>query len=146
MAKPEAYLDAYQLWIDPSGVRFLIGLATGHPRLAGRRRQIRTSPLVNIDLAARRAETLNTRYVLGRRIERFAVNADGEITLIELGGLVAERTPGTDAWTMRRGDELVGTFASDDIRGVLDHLLDFEPTIEDLCAQITADNRPSYEP
>jgi hypothetical protein len=142
MDKPEVNPDAYQLIVDPTGRQVLVGLATGHPRLKGRRHLIRTSLVIHLDLKSNRAETLNTHYILGRRIERIVQDQAGETVLVEVGGFTAERRSGATSWTVRKNRTPASMFVTGDYHELLEHLLDLEPTLEGLLFQITPDTLP----
>jgi hypothetical protein len=137
--EPSAFLDAWRL-LGSGDVLHLVGLATGHPRLPGRRRAIRTSPLIRLDLKLRYAQTRHTTYHLGRHLDALIEDEDGQPHLVAAGGLTASRRIGTDCWLLSRGEELLTTFEARELKAVLDHLLDLDPPVEDLIFQITPAN------
>jgi hypothetical protein len=142
--RPEAFIDAWQLW-TVGGTIVLRGLVTGHPRLAGRRRAMQTSPLVRLDLGNRTARTRHTLYRLGRHLDALVRDDAGEPQLVALGGLFACRQPGTNLWRVIGGTGIRGSFTARDIHDVLGHLLDVELSLDDLIHQIRPDNLPDLE-
>jgi hypothetical protein len=137
--EPSAFLDAWLLR-GSGDCLHLIGLVTGHARLPGRRRAIRTSPVVRLDLQLRFAQTRNTVYHLGRHLDALIQDDDGTPHLVAIGGVIASRRIGTDCWLLSRGEEVLATFEAQDLKMVLDHLLDIDPPPEDLIFQITPAN------
>ena len=84
MRKPIVRLDAWRLVRLGDKPLTLLGFATGHPRLPGILRSIRTSLVVSFEPEASRAETLNTNYWLGHPMEKLSRDQSGQLAYFEL--------------------------------------------------------------
>lgn len=68
-------------------------------------------------------------------------DVEGRVCLFEIADIIAERTPGTDCWRLRRGPHLIDSLDEPDPYRVLDRMLDHAPRLGDLISGITAENQ-----
>jgi hypothetical protein len=129
MSKPIVRLDAWRLVRLGDNPLTLLGFATGHPRLPGTLRSIRTSLIVSIEPEASRAETLNTNYWLGHLMEKMSRDQSGQITHFELAGLVANRDPTTGVWTLMGAGQVIDTPGAIDHVAVIARILAMQPPL-----------------
>jgi hypothetical protein len=102
-----------------------------------------TSAIIRYDAEDRVAETVNTRYTLGRPLDTIIGDETGQPQFVAVGGLIAVRRRNSNFWEMwKNGEGLLARFKSDNLNAVLDRLLDVDPPLEDLLHQITDDNLP----
>ncbi len=123
MTKPIVRLDAWRLVRFGGEPLVFLGFATGHPRLPGVLRSIRTSLVVSFEPEISRAETLNTNYWLGYPMEKLSRDQSCQLASFELAGLVATRDPAIGVWTLMRGGHVIGTPGEIDHVVVIAHML-----------------------
>lgn len=129
MSKPIVRLDAWRLVRLGNNPLTLLGFATGHPRLPGTLRSIRTSLIVSFEPEASRAETLNTNYWLGHPIKKLSRDQSGQITQFELAALIADRDPSTGVWTLMAAGQVIDTPAEVDHVAVIARILGMQPPL-----------------
>lgn len=129
MSKLIVRLDAWRLVRLGDNPLTLLGFATGHPRLPGTLRSIRTSLIVSFEPEASRAETLNTNYWLGHPLENQSRDQSGQVTHFELAGLVANRDPATGVWTLMGAGQMIDTPGEIEHVAVIARILAMQPPL-----------------
>ena len=127
MSKPIVRLDAWRLVRLGGKPLTLLGFATGHPRLPGTLRSVRTSLILSFEPEASRAETLNTNYWLGHPMEKLRRDQSGRFTQFEIAGVVANRDPVTSVWTLMAGGQVIDTLGEVDHVAVIARILAMQP-------------------
>ena len=127
MTKPIVRLDAWRLVRLGGKPLTLLGFATGHPRLSGTLRSVRTSLILSFEPEASRAETLNTNYWLGHPLEKLSRDQSDQITRFELAGLIASREPVTGVWTLMGAGHVIDTLGEADHVAVIARILAMQP-------------------
>lgn len=108
MSKPIVTMEAWQMFFVGGKPAQLRGFVTGHPKLPGLRRHIRSSRVLRFDAETGETETLNTVYRLRAEV-RDVVAEDGEPVRFAIGDLIAHRNPGTETWDILRGTTRLAT-------------------------------------
>lgn len=121
--KPVVLIEGWQLLVLHGRPFHLTGFVTGHPRLPGFRRRVRTSLLITFDEAAGLAETVNTLYQLQHPIRDTVFHPDGTVAKLVLGDFTADRVLDGRDWLVLRGPEPVGSFHTPDPVDVILRLL-----------------------
>lgn len=129
MNKPIVRLDAWRLVRLGGTPLTLLGFASGHPRLPGILRSIRTSLVVSFEPEASRAETLNTNYWLGHPMENPSRDQSGQLASFELAGLIANRDPATGTWTLIDAGQVIDTPGEIDHVAVIARILSRQPPL-----------------
>jgi hypothetical protein len=129
MNKSIVRLDAWRLVRLGGRPLTLLGFATGHPRLPGVLRSIRTSLVVSFEPEISRAETLNTNYWLGYPMEKLSRDQSGQLASFELAGLVANRDPATGVWTLMGAGQVIDTPGEIEHVAVVARVLAIQPRL-----------------
>jgi hypothetical protein len=123
MTKPIVRLDAWWLVRPGEQPLTLLGFATGHPRLTGYLRYIRTSLVLSFEPETYRTETLNTIYWLGHSMDRCGRGESGQIIRFEQAGFAATKNQVNNIWTVSNGQTCTETPGNVEITLLVDRIL-----------------------